>query len=165
VINLKNADESLRQVVEGSVLLMVLFQALRINALEDVNRAHVLEITALKTALADAVLSSQAAADSARADTDEVVEAIQRVVAATPTAPIRATSGAGSSSGGGTGIPSMEADGKNMLIRAPGGKVKLESSQCSIDDLCAVERLDSDGETAIAAIAAVIDALGKFKLE
>ena len=123
------------------------------------------EIATLKAALIASQLQLQSTADSAKAQSDQVVEAIRRMVAAIPTAPTRATSDGGGTSDS-SAIATVGTDGeRNILISAPGGKVKVESSQCSIDDLCAVERLDSDGETANDAIAAIIDALSKLELE
>jgi hypothetical protein len=144
-------------------------QAGQLSALKSENGAQAEKITALESALAKAVLAVQAAADTARVQTDQVAEAIQRMVAAIPTAPTRATSGGSQGGGGGNqggiGETSIEATGQNIVIGAPNGVVKLESSGCSVDDLCAVERLDTDGETAIATLAALIDALRKLELE
>ena len=38
--------------------------------------------------------------------------------------------------GRGDSTPSVEADGKDLLVRAPGGSVKFETASCGVVDTC-----------------------------
>lgn len=123
----------------------------RIAELQGDNDALAARLEGLADELADARDTANAQADTQRGRTDMIFEAIERVVATLPSAPV-----AGNDNSGSSDAPAVLADGGDLMLEAgAGGAIRVQGGECAAADLC---------ET-MAAVADLIDALAKLTLE